>query len=103
MENMYFLIVIKGIPESGIENYRVFGASYDKDYLAEAAINNYGDIYEEGYYDYCLITKISQLGLYPNEEPEQWYAWNCEDEEQLPAKPINCPEGWEDNQTFIIG
>ena len=42
----------------------------------DVAINNYGDIYEQGYYPLLVIEK-TQTGLYPmvRENEQYWYTW----------------------------
>lgn len=50
-----------------------FYNSFEK---AEKAVeNNYGDIYECGYYNYAVIENIEE-GLYQYDFKGKWYRWN---------------------------
>ena len=62
---MYFLIMLK-VEKNNIKICRVFGADQSYGDLHAAAINNYTDVFEEGYFNYATIVWIEN-GLYPRD------------------------------------
>jgi len=40
----------------------------------ETVLGNYGDIYENGHYNYCVIEKLSS-GLYSHTSEHYWFYW----------------------------
>lgn len=66
-----------------------------------AVVSNGGDIHEEGYYDHCVIEKVS-FGLYPGigreEGKEKWFKWS-----KGAYSPTDKPEGLAKVINFSIG
>ena len=75
---MYFLIMLK-VEKNNIKICRVFGADQSYGDLHTAAINNYTDVFEEGYFNYATIVWIEN-GLYPREIPQAWFRWRDKNE-----------------------
>ena len=75
---MYFLIMLK-VEKNDIKICRVFGADQSYGDLHAAAINNYTDVFEEGYFNYATIVWIEN-GLYPREIPQAWFIWSDKNE-----------------------
>ncbi len=62
--------------------------------------NNWGDIYEEGYYSHAVIERL-QSGLYQHPEFTIWFKWDKEKEAYVPF--IGTPEGFECVTNYGIG
>ena len=54
---------------------RCVGFYFKQKDAEEAVINNTNDIFEEGYYPYCVIEEV-QEGIYFFPRNEIWYKWN---------------------------
>ena len=63
----------------------------------EVVVNNEGDIYECGYYNYCIIEEVLP-GLYPHVSREEWFEWKKEGYILIPK-----PEWLKDSINFGIG
>ena len=67
------------------------------DRAEEVVMNNEGDIYECGYYNYCVIEKVSP-GLYPDVSREEWFEWKNGGYTLIPK-----PDWLKDSLNFGIG
>lgn len=54
---------------------RCVGYFADADRAVEAVLENWGDIYEMGYYPICVVETLSQ-GLYPQTKAIRWFEWD---------------------------
>ena len=68
---MYFITTVRTI-ETDVDDQRCVG--YYKHYNAAhtKVMDNSCDIFEDGYYRYAVIIKVSQ-GLYPDKDEIQWF------------------------------
>jgi Lar family restriction alleviation protein len=57
--------------------YRTVGWFDTLERASFAVTNNICDIYEEGYYPYCVIEEIP-MGIYPHVTREWWFRWSRE-------------------------
>lgn len=53
----------------------------------ESVIKNYGDISEEGYYNYCVIEEVGSGLYYAFSRKELWFEWKEDNYELLENKP----------------
>jgi len=67
---------------------RCVGFYFKQQDAEEAVINNDNDIFEEGYYPYCVIEEVGQ-GIYFLPRNEIWYKWSLHTNryEKLTEKP----------------
>ena len=67
---------------------RCVGYYYSDITAIEAVENNSCDIYEMGYYPFCVIESVKQ-GIYCIDRTEFWFKWNKETGkyERIPEKP----------------
>jgi len=67
---------------------RCVGYFFDIGRAITAVVDNEQDIYEAGYYPYCVIESI-EPGIYSLERKEFWFKWNTDKNcyVSLPEKP----------------
>jgi hypothetical protein len=67
---------------------RCVGFYFKQKDAEEAVVNNTNDIFEEGYYPYCVIEEMGQ-GIYFFPRNEIWFMWNSDSNryEKLTEKP----------------
>lgn len=67
---------------------RCVGFYFTQKDAEEAVINNVNDMFEEGYYPYCVIEEMKQ-GIYFFPRKEIWYEWSLDSNmyEKLTEKP----------------
>ena len=67
---------------------RCVGFYFDLIKAITAVQENHGDIYEEGYYPYCVIETVKE-GIYDIDRTELWFKWDKELQgyKGLPEKP----------------
>lgn len=70
------------------EPNRCVGYYFDLHKAIIAVLNNDSDIYEMGYYPYCVIETVKE-GIYALERTEYWFKWNIDKGcyEKLNEKP----------------
>lgn len=76
---------------------RTVGYYTELEEAKQAIEENHGDIYEEGYYPFCVIEKVEE-GLYGITFDEHWYQWIGDG-----YKPIDKPESLKQTCAFGIG
>lgn len=54
---------------------RCVGYYFDLNRAIDVVVNNECDIYERGYYPYCVIESVKE-GLYAVERTEYWFEWD---------------------------
>lgn len=71
---MFFILTIRNEQET-----RCIGC-YDSLVRAQQHIlNNSGDMFEGGYYQYAVIVRVETNRLYPNSTEYNWYRFDVED------------------------
>lgn len=93
---MYFIMTIRFIVDGellSISDYRGVGYFRKWEEAHKKVMDNAGDIFEDGYYNYAVILKIGQ-GLYPNQREESWYAYdNMTRGVYTDNRPVHMPNG----------
>ena len=76
---MYFVTTLRVLDKEVIDDCRTVG--YYKSYgdAYDCCKNNWCDIFEDGYYNYAVITAVEE-GLYPNKCEQQWFTINEEND-----------------------
>jgi hypothetical protein len=75
---------------------RIVGWWRDELSARKCILNNLGDIYEFGHYDFAILEEVSE-GLYPLTNLEEWYNWNKREKKyKLCKKPpaLKCIVNW---------
>jgi len=85
----------KGIKEWSLGK-RCIGYFIDLENAKEAVEDNYGDMYEEGHYPYCIIEGHKE-GIYGFTSEIYWYKWNSG------YKQIDKPKGLENICGYGMG
>lgn len=80
---------------------RVVGYFFSFEEAEEAVLNNWGDLYEDGYYEYAVIEGLED-GLYSVDLHPQFYKWEG-DKETGGYKKIERPEFTKRFTGFTIG
>jgi len=67
---------------------RCVGFYFEKHHAIDVVVNNYYDIYEEGYYPYCVIEGVRE-GIYSFPREETWFEWDRDKScyVKIPNKP----------------
>ena len=89
-------------PEPAMDGFfstRTVGWYSSKKDAEDCVLNNYGDIYEDGCYQYATIEEVHE-GLYPFVEHSWWFKW---DKEKGGYQPIDKPEAYCHMSNFSIG
>ena len=76
MEYIYTITTLRN-PITGYKTARCVGWYPELKQAEKAVVENHQDIYELGYYPYCVIEKI-QYGIYSIKREEHWYRWDTE-------------------------
>jgi hypothetical protein len=97
---------ILGRDDKPVESFdsRCVGVFRKADEAIDVALNNYGDIYECGYYPLLVIEKTT-TGLYPfhgGDFEQYWYTW-VGDEETGGYQPTERPEMFKNTVGWGIG
>ena len=71
---MYFVTTLR-VLDKVIDDCRTVGYYKDYDKAFDACRNNICDIFEDGYYNYAVITFLEE-GLYPDGAEQQWFKFN---------------------------
>ena len=95
---MYFLTTIR-ITGSIIDDCRTIGFNSSYGDLYRSVMNKAVDMFENGYYQYAVITFIEE-GFYPNEKEQQWFKYN---KDNVIISSIERPEILGDYKPYIIG
>ena len=105
MKNIYTVCTISiesqdpELTKDGYFSTRTVGWFSSKKDAEECVLNNYGDIYEDGCYQYATIEEAHE-GLYPYIEKSWWFKW---DREKGGYQPIKKPEAYKHMCNFSIG
>ena len=72
---MYFVTTLRVLDKEVIDDCRTVGyyKSYSDAY--NCCKHNRGDIFEDGYYNYAVVTFVEE-GLYPDKCEQQWFKRN---------------------------
>lgn len=82
-------------------NSRCIGIYTNVDLATEAVLNNYGDMYEEGWYPWVVIeSKISDVVYAGSEDEQLWFEW---DKDKGGYRPILRPERFDQISGWGIG
>lgn len=85
MKNIFTITTLRDDPtKSG----RCVGFYFELSKAITAVVDNYGDIYECGYYPYCVIESVKS-GIYALERKELWFKWDINKQcyISIPEKP----------------
>lgn len=74
MVKNYFITTLY-IKNNEIIRGRCVGYFSDLNDAIDAVKSNVGDIYEEGYYNYCVIEEIPE-GIYQYDFKPKWFKWD---------------------------
>jgi hypothetical protein len=82
------IFTITTLREHMADGNRCIGFYFDLYKAMGAVLKNDGDMYEEGYYPYCVIEGVKP-GLYFLSRSEYWFKWNIDkhEYEKLSKKP----------------
>ena len=82
------IFTITTVRATPLEPNRCVGYYFDLQKAITAVLDNDGDMYEIGYYPYCVIEGVKP-GLYFLDRAEYWFKWNIDKNgyEHLPKKP----------------
>jgi len=71
-----------------LQNTRCVGYCFKNHEAIEIVLQNCGDIYEAGYYPYCVIEEV-KAGIYVFPRKEMWFEWNVllKGYGEIPKKP----------------
>lgn len=83
----------------GFFSTRTVGWYSSKKDAEDCVLNNYGDIHEDGCYQYATIEEVHE-GLYPFVEKSWWFKWN---KEKGGYQPIDKPGAYCHMSNFSIG
>lgn len=73
MRDIYVITTVRFV-DNQLDDQRPVGFFIDYDEALLRVENNSYDIFEDGYYKYAAIVKISE-GLYPSTEEIQWFEY----------------------------
>lgn len=76
---------------------RTIGWYSDYTNAIHAVVHNYGDMYEEGYYPFCVIEKFAE-GIWAIAMKEYWFQWK-----EGRYQPIDKPEALKQICSFGMG
>lgn len=98
---MYFVTTLR-VLDKVIDDCRTVG--YYKSYgdAYEAIVKNKCDIFEDGFYNYAVITFIEE-GLYANSAEQQWFKLTHTNEVFAIAEYHKRPDAIGDYRPYIIG
>ena len=98
---MYFITTLR-VLDKVIDDYRTVGyfSSYRDAY--DRVINNTCDIFEDGFYNYAVITFIEE-GLYANSVEQQWFKMTRNNEVIAIIEYHKRPEEIGEYKPYIIG
>jgi len=84
------IFTITTVRKDPVKNPRCVGFYYNLVNAITAVEENHGDIYEEGYYPYCVIEAVKE-GIYCIDRKEFWFKWNKKENgyKPIPSKPEN--------------
>lgn len=82
------IFTITTLRDSNHDESRCVGFYFSIERAIHTVSNNDGDIYEMGYYPYCVIEGVKP-GLYFLDRSEYWFKWNIDKNcyESLSEKP----------------
>lgn len=99
MSNPIYVITTMYVPDEKLKENgfnwdtdireRVVGFFHLFENAENAVIKNWGDIYENGYYNIVVIEKAEE-GLYNSYEESHWYKYNKEYEKYVKIDKPNC-------------
>ena len=81
------------------EPNRCVGFYFEIEKAIEAVLDNHQDIYEMGYYPYCVIESVKD-GIYSLDRIEYWFKWNID---KYGYEKINKPDKFYNHVCFGIG
>lgn len=98
---MYFVTTLR-VLDAVVDDCRTVG--YFKSYgdAYNRCIENVCDIFEDGYYNYAVITFVEE-GLYPNATEQQWFKTIHTNEVFAIAEYHKRPDAIGDYRPYIIG
>lgn len=79
---------------------RCVGYFEDPERAVEAVRENWGDIYEMGFYPICVVETLSQ-GIYPDTLSVRWFEWDKESGGYQERE--ECPEDLKRIVNFALG
>ena len=99
--DMYFVTTLR-ILNTIVDDCRTVGyfSSYGEAY--RLCMENTYDIFENGYYQYAVITFVEE-GMYPNTEEQQWFKRNFNGTIDAILEYYRRPEEVGDYRPYIIG
>jgi len=71
---LYFVATIRKVDKFGVSGSRTVGYFRTLQEAKDCIAQNWGDIYEDGYYPYAVIEGV-EPGLYPTTLDSIWYKW----------------------------
>ena len=100
---VYFVATFRGLAKNyGTSGTRVVGYFEDLETAKKCVKENWGDIYEDGYYKYAVIEDVED-GLYRSAESKpQFYKW-VGDIKTGGYRPIKRPRALKNIFGFTIG
>jgi hypothetical protein len=75
---------------------RIVGWWLDEQSARQCILSNWGDIYEDGHYEFTILEEVND-GLYPETGLEEWYKWNKREKKYKPCKKppvLKCIVNW---------
>ena len=99
MEYIYTITTLRGLIIA-LGGTRCVGWYPTFEQAEKAVVENYQDIYELGYYPFCVIEKV-QYGIYCIKREEHWYKWD-EDLERY-IKISRKPDLFEGSCCYSLG
>lgn len=85
---MYFITTIY-IKDNNLKKSRCVGYYNDKNDAIKVLNDNFGDLYECGYYNFAVIEKVEE-GIYRYDSNPIWFKWNKKKEGFFKTKKPAC-------------
>ena len=100
---MYFITVVKLGENNVVDSYKVVGYVSDSNEADRAVTENVNNIFDEGRYQYAIISKVD-TGFFPSIEDQQWYSYTMEDDYRfILIDKCDAPEGLDEFEPYIMG
>ena len=97
---MYFVTTLRVLDDCVIDDCRTICMSNSYGYCYNGVMKNAVDMFEDGYYNYAVITFVEE-GFYPSQAEQSWFKYEKGKVELLPI--YRRPEEIGDYQIYIIG
>lgn len=87
---MYYVNVYRIFPDGIVQDHRCVEIDRHWETVHDHCMDNYRDMFEEGYYNYALVAKVRE-NVAPHSEEIQWYHYGDDDSVCTVLRPDEAP------------